>query len=761
MAHTIHISGYPRIGQQRELKKALEQYWSGESKLDELEATGRQLRQTHWQTQQDAGLDLLSVGDFAFYDQVLNLSLMLGVVPKRFHSALEAPDLDLGFYMARGQIAGHESVAACEMTKWFDTNYHYLVPELQPNQRFQLKAERLLGEVEEAKALGQALKVVLVGPLTYLWLGRLQGEGQKLDLLDVLLDAYVPLLQQLAEAGVAWVQLDEPILALDLPPDWRQAFESTYNRIQSVAVKKLLAVYFGGLGEQLGMVAHLPVDGLHLDAVSAPESLIALVDRLPAYKVLSAGVVDGRNVWASDLTALTAQLAPLAQQLGERLWLGSACSLQHVPHDLQLETQLDEQVKSWLAFARQKLDELQLLKHQLQGTLSPAMQAAFQANQAAIQDRAHSDRIHRPEVAKRLKALGASDRRRLSNYPRRAQLQKQQWDLPLFPTTTIGSFPQTEAIRQARLAYRQGRLSQADYEQRMKTEIHYCIEQQEALGLDVLVHGEPERNDMVEYFGEQLDGVAISRFGWVQSYGSRCVKPPIIYGDVQRPQPMTVAWSEYAQSLTSRPVKGMLTGPVTCLQWSFVRNDLPVKQVCEQLALALRDEVQDLEKAGIRVIQVDEPALREGLPLRRAEQAEYLRWAVDAFCLTTAGVADGTQIHTHMCYSEFNDIIEAIAALDADVITIETSRSNMNLLQAFEDFAYPNEIGPGVYDIHSPNTPTVEWMQGLIKKAAEKIPPERLWVNPDCGLKTRRWTEVTPALTNLVKAAQQLRLDYL
>lgn len=760
MSVVTHISGYPRVGAQRELKKAVEAYWAGDLSREQLENTGKELRARHWQEQQAAGLDFVTVGDFAFYDQVLNLSLTLGVIPPRFQTTPEQADLDTYFRLARGRAPSGTPAAACEMTKWFDTNYHYLVPEFQPDQDFRLDAVRLLNEVKEAQALGYRAKVTLVGPLTYLWQGKTQGAFDRLELLTRLLPVYAQLLQQLAAAGVEWVQLDEPILALDLPQSWKQAFEGAYNQLQTVPVKKLLAVYFGGLEDNLGLAVQLPVDGLHLDLVRAPQQLAQVLDRLPAYKVLSVGVIDGRNIWRADLQQLRSTLQRAAEQLGDRLWLSASCSLLHVPHDLAQEDQLDAELKSWLAFARQKLDEITLLAASLSGSLNAAQEQALAENQAALSSRSQSGRIHKPAVKERLASVDAAMFLRPSAYPVRAQAQKDWLKLPLFPTTTIGSFPQTPEIRKARSEFKAGRLSEVAYNEAMQKEIAYCVEQQEKLNIDVPVHGEAERNDMVEYFGEQLEGYAFTRFGWVQSYGSRCVKPPVIYGDVSRPQAMTVAWSAYAQSLTGKPMKGMLTGPVTCLQWAFVRDDQSRETTCKQIALALRDEVRDLEAAGIRVIQIDEPAVREGLPLRKADWAAYLRWAVDSFRLTAAVAADSTQIHTHMCYSEFNDIIEAIAELDADVITIETSRSNMELLDAFEDFAYPNEIGPGVYDIHSPNIPGTDWMVQLMRKAAEKIPAERLWVNPDCGLKTRRWEEVTPALAAMVEAAAILRREY-
>lgn len=760
-----HILGYPRIGARRELKKITEAYWRGEADREALESTAQALRLHHWQIQQAAGLDMVSVGDFAFYDQVLNVSVMLGAVPERFDAADEVShgrvDLDTAFRMARGRAPSGKPAAACEMTKYFDTNYHYLVPELHQGQRFTLASERLFDEVDEALQAGFTPKVTLVGPLTWLWLGKTKGSRfDRLTLLDSVLDVYSDILARLATQGVEWVQLDEPALVQDLPVAWQQAYERAYHRLQAAPSKLLLATYFGALGDNLALTTRLPVAGLHIDAVRAPEQVESVIDRLSPHQILSLGLVDGRNVWRADLAALRERLLPIKVRLGRRLWLAPSCSLLHVPVDLAQEDSLDPELRSWLAFARQKLDEVVSLARLIDNRATPADEQRLNEATRALDTRRESRRIHQLEVSTRLAGITPADSQRRSAYPQRALEQRRALALPLFPTTTIGSFPQTSEIREARRAFRAGELGQSDYDARMEQEIAYVIARQEALGLDVLVHGEAERNDMVEYFGEQLDGFAFTRFGWVQSYGSRCVKPPIIYGDVARPAPMTVRWSEYAQSLTQKPMKGMLTGPVTILQWSFVRDDQPRALTCRQIALALRDEVRDLESAGIRVIQIDEPALREGLPLRQSEWQPYLDWAVESFQLSAAGVADSTQIHTHMCYSEFNDIIGAIAALDADVITIETSRSDMQLLDAFQDFAYPNEIGPGVYDIHTPNTPEVSWMAALMEKALEKIPAERLWVNPDCGLKTREWADVEPALANMVKAARQLRQQH-
>ncbi|WP_035585536.1 5-methyltetrahydropteroyltriglutamate--homocysteine S-methyltransferase [Halomonas sp. TG39a] len=760
-----HILGYPRIGAQRELKKATEAYWKGECTRSELESTGRALRLRHWQAQQDAGLDLVSVGDFAFYDQVLNVSVALGAVPDRFNAQAEVADgkvdLDTTFRMARGRAPSGEPAAACEMTKYFDTNYHYLVPELHAGQTFTLASNRLFDEVDEALRAGFTPKVTLTGPLTWLWLGKTKGDDfDRLTLLDSVLNVYGEILARLATQGIEWVQLDEPALVQDLPLAWQQAYERAYHRLQSAPLKLLLATYFGGLGDNLSLATRLPVAGLHIDAVRAPQQVESVIDRLGPHQVLSVGFVDGRNIWRADLAALRERLLPLKVRLGQRLWLAPSCSLLHVPVDLAQESDLDGELISWLAFARQKLDEVVTLARLIDNRVTPVDEQRLDQATRALDARRESTRIHQYVVSQRLAAVSPADSQRQAPYPVRAEAQRRALKLPLFPTTTIGSFPQTDDIRAARRAFKTGELALTGYEARMQAEIAYAVERQQALGIDVPVHGEAERNDMVEYFGEQLDGFAFTRFGWVQSYGSRCVKPPVIFGDVSRPAPMTVRWSEYAQTLTDKPMKGMLTGPVTILQWSFVRDDQPRETTCRQIALALRDEVVDLEKAGIKIIQIDEPALREGLPLRQHEWQSYLDWAVESFQLSAAGVGNATQIHTHMCYSEFNDIIGAIAALDADVITIETSRSDMHLLDAFQDFAYPNEIGPGVYDIHTPNIPEVSWMVDLMEKALEKIPAERLWVNPDCGLKTRGWAEVEPALANMVEAAKVLRQRY-
>ncbi len=755
---TTHNLGFPRIGARRELKFAQEAYWKGQSTREALQAEGARLRRLHWSAQ--TALDWAPVGDFSFYDQVLDMSFTLGNLPQRVRGFHGDP-LDNYFRVARGRSAATAEsccggVAAGEMTKWFDTNYHYIVPEFDAGTTFGLDASRLLAQLAEARAQGVKAKPVIIGPVTYLALGKAKDGSDRLALLPRLLPVYAQLLDTLAAQGVEWVQVDEPILVTELDEDWRHAFNTAYHQLKSSRVKLLLATYFGPLLENGYLAAHLPVAGLHIDAIHGRDDVQPVINLLPAHKVLSLGVVNGRNIWKTDLNAVLDWLEPLAERLGERLWIAPSCSLLHVPVDLASEQKLDAEVKSWLAFAVQKLDELSVLATALREGRA-AVKDALDANRAALAARRASPRVNNPAVQAAVARITPEQGRRESAYGRRADKQAAFLNLPLYPTTTIGSFPQTAEIRHARSEYKAGRLDEAGYQAAMKAEIQRSVREQEALGLDVLVHGEAERNDMVEYFGEQLDGYAFSQLGWVQSYGSRCVKPPIRFGDISRPKAMTVEWITYAQSLTAKPMKGMLTGPVTILNWSFVRDDQPRSVSCRQLALAIRQEVLDLEKAGVRVIQIDEAALREGLPLRRSQWNEYLDWAVESFRITANGVRDETQIHTHMCYSEFNDIIGSIAGMDADVITIETSRSDMELLDAFENFEYPNEIGPGVYDIHSPNIPTQAHIEQLMRKAAERIPAKRLWVNPDCGLKTRQWPEVIPALTHMVAAAKALR----
>nr|WP_154325471.1 5-methyltetrahydropteroyltriglutamate--homocysteine S-methyltransferase [Pantoea sp. 201603H] len=747
-----HTLGFPRVGLRRELKKAQESYWAGNSTQEELLAVGSELRARHWQQQKEAGVDLLPVGDFAWYDHVLTTSLLLGNVPARHQNKDGSVDLDTLFRLGRGRAPTGEPAAAAEMTKWFNTNYHYMVPEFTKGQQFKLTWTQLLDEVDEALALGHKVKPVLLGPVTYLWLGKVKGEQfDRLSLLQDILPVYQQVLAELAKRGIEWVQIDEPALVLELPAEWLNAFKPAYTALQG-NTKLLLTTYFDSISHNLDTLRALPVNGLHVDLVHGKDDITDINAKLPAEWLLSLGVINGRNVWRADLSTWFERLAPLVGQR-KQLWMGSSCSLLHSPIDLSVETRLDDEVKSWFSFALQKCGELALLTK----ALNTNDAASLESWSAPIRARRNSNRVHNAAVAQRLAAITPQDIERQSAYPARAVAQRKRFNLPAWPTTTIGSFPQTTEIRGLRLDFKQGRLDGNHYRTGIAEHIKQAIAEQERLGLDVLVHGEAERNDMVEYFGEHLDGFVFTQNGWVQSYGSRCVKPPVIIGDVSRPEAITVEWAKYAQSLTDKPVKGMLTGPVTILCWSFPREDVSRETIAKQIALALRDEVEDLEKAGIGIIQIDEPALREGLPLRQSDWAAYLKWGVDAFRLNAAVARDDTQIHTHMCYCEFNDIMDSIAALDADVITIETSRSDMDLLEAFEDFEYPNEIGPGVYDIHSPNVPGVEWIQDLLLKAAKRIPVERLWVNPDCGLKTRGWTETRQALANMVKAAQNLR----
>ncbi|MBA0205982.1 5-methyltetrahydropteroyltriglutamate--homocysteine S-methyltransferase [Pectobacterium aroidearum] len=751
MAIVNHTLGFPRVGLRRELKKAQESYWAGNATQEELLTVGRELRARHWQQQKDAGVDLLPVGDFAWYDHVLTTSLLLGNVPARHQNEDGSVDLDTLFRIGRGRAPTGQPAAAAEMTKWFNTNYHYMVPEFTKGQQFKLTWTQLLDEVDEALALGHKVKPVLLGPVTYLWLGKVKGEQfDRLSLLQDILPVYQQVLAELAKRGIEWVQIDEPALVLELPQAWLAAFKPAYDALQG-QVKLLLTTYFDSVSQNLETIKVLPVQGLHVDLVHGKDDAATLSAQLPANWVLSLGAINGRNVWRADLSSWFERLQPL---VGTRdLWLGSSCSLLHSPIDLSVEVRLDDEVKSWFAFAIQKCAELSLLSQ----ALNSGNGQALEAYSAPIRARRTSTRVNNAAVAQRLAAITAQDSQRQNMYLVRAEAQRERFNLPAWPTTTIGSFPQTTEIRGLRLDFKQGRLDSNNYRTGIAEHIKQAVIEQERLGLDVLVHGEAERNDMVEYFGEHLDGFIFTQNGWVQSYGSRCVKPPVIIGDVSRPEAITVEWAKYAQSLTDKPMKGMLTGPVTILCWSFPREDVTRETIAKQIALALRDEVADLEAAGIGIIQIDEPALREGLPLHRSDWDAYLAWAVDAFRLNAAVAKDDTQIHTHMCYCEFNDIMDSIAALDADVITIETSRSDMELLESFEEFEYPNEIGPGVYDIHSPNVPSVEWMEALLKKAAQRIPAERLWVNPDCGLKTRGWPETRQALANMVQAAQRLR----
>jgi len=760
--------GFPRIGPNRELKWAVESYWAGKSSEEELQEVAATVRRNNWQLQRERGIQHIPSNDFSFYDQMLDTSAMVGAVPPRYGYEGGPVGLDTYFAMARGTTGTEDepSVPAMEMTKWFDTNYHYIVPELEAKQSFRLSSTKIIDEFVEAKALGIHTKPVLIGPVTYLLLSKTSDEkNDTLALLEEILPVYEQVLKALAEEGADWIQVDEPMLGLTLDDRQRAAFGLSFARLAAAArtLKIMATVYFSDLRENLKVALALPVAGLHIDLVRGPGQLDDIMAKLPEDMTLSLGLVDGRNIWKSDLASVIAIADRAASTIGiNRVVIAPSCSLMHAPVDLDTEPGLDAEMKSWLAFAHQKIGEIVTITRALNqshgtGTDGDIDTGTLQGNARAMESRQRSSRIHNPEVKERIASIDETMYSRNNDYAERHRVQQLSIRLPEFPTTTIGSFPQTPEIRKARAAHNRGELKDAAYDKFLKAEIAEAIRFQEEVGLDVLVHGEPERNDMVEYFGQQMDGYVSTKNGWVQSYGSRCVKPPIIYGDVRRTGPMTVAWTKYAQSLTKLPVKGMLTGPITMLEWSFVRDDQPRSETCRQLALAIRDEVSDLERAGIRIIQIDEPAMREGLPLRREDWDAYLEWAVECFRLAASGVEDSTQIHTHMCYAEFNDIIEAIGDLDADVISMEASRSDMVLLGAFGEYKYPNEIGPGVYDIHSPRVASSEEMKALLGKALDVLTPGQLWVNPDCGLKTRKWEEVKPSLENMVEAAKSLR----
>jgi 5-methyltetrahydropteroyltriglutamate--homocysteine methyltransferase len=760
--------GYPRIGSNRELKKACENYWAGTITQQELLHTAQQLRLQNLNLQKNAGIDLIPSNDFSLYDQVLDLSLTLGAIPKRYNVLGTDSITDLYFAMARGYQQNGLDVTAMEMTKWFDTNYHYIVPEFYKDQEFTFFSKKIVDEFIEAKANGIITKPVIIGPVTYLLLGKEKEAGfDRIDLINKLLPVYLEIIAELVGHGAQWIQFDEPFLALDLSEKDKAAFTLVYNEIKNAFpdLKVLLATYFEGLRDNTQLAVSLPVCALHLDLVRCPEQLDDVLAIVPEGLSLSLGVVDGRNIWKNDFTASLKIIDRAAKKIGkDRIIISPSCSLLHSPCDLDLETNeatLSAEIKQWMAFAKQKINEVVVLKQLANSDNITNAANSLKQNIAANEARKTSALIHNPSVKSRVAAITEDDAKRNSPYSIRKNVQAIALQLPLYPTTTIGSFPQTAEVRSWRAQLKKGSITQSHYEDLVKKETEETIRFQESIGMDVLVHGEFERNDMVEYFGEQLKGFAFTKNGWVQSYGSRCVKPPVIYGNVSRPKGMTVQWSAYAQSLTDKIIKGMLTGPVTILQWSFVRNDQPRSTTCTEIALAIRDEVSDLETAGIRVIQIDEPAIREGLPLRKNQWRDYLDWAVKAFRISASSVTDATQIHTHMCYSEFNDIIQDIANMDADVITIECSRSQMELLDAFADFKYPNQIGPGVYDIHSPRVPSKNEMVALMDKAALVIPQEQLWVNPDCGLKTRHWPETKEALTQMVAAAKDLRTKQL
>ena len=754
--------GFPRIGKARELKKAEEAYWNGKITGDELLSVARSIRLENWKLQANAGISLVPSNDFSFYDQVLDQTVAVGAIPERYN-ALRDNQLELYFAMAHGVQRGGNDIIAMEMTKWFDTNYHYIVPEFVKNQLFKLSSTKAADEYSEAKSAGIETKPVVIGPVSFLLLGKEKESGfSRLDLIDRLLPVFIEQLKSLENAGAEWVQIDEPCLVLDLDEKAKSLYQKVYAEVRrQTSLKIVLTTYFGALRDNAALALSLPTEAIHIDFVRGADDFISILDTIPAGKILSLGVVDGRNIWKNDFEQSLKLIDAAVARLGaDRVWVAASSSFLHVPYDLDLERdkkRLPAEIKRWLAFARQKVDELVTLSVLAADRTNANLQAAYQQNKADIAARKSSKLIHNAKVAERAANTSESDYNRESAYTIRSQKQQARLNLPLFPTTTIGSFPQTTEVRSWRARFRKGELSAQEYNQLLKDETARAVRWQEEAGLDVLVHGEFERNDMVEYFGEQLDGFVFTQNGWVQSYGSRCVKPPIIFGDVSRPAPMTIDWITFAQSLTKKPMKGMLTGPVTILQWSFVRNDQPRSETTKQIALAIRDEVTDLERAGIKVIQIDEPAIREGLPLRKSDWADYLNWAVKAFRLASSGVSDETQIHTHMCYSEFNDIIEHIAQMDADVITIECSRSQMELLNVFGSFSYPNGIGPGVYDIHSARVPSVDEIVGLMHKAQTNIPAERLWVNPDCGLKTRGWAETKASIANMIAAARQLR----
>lgn len=753
--------GYPRIGSQRQLKKACEQFWAGKIDLEELTRVADNIKEQNWKTQLEAGIDLIPCNDFSYYDQILDASLLLGAVPERYSPLLsqydQAARIELYFAMARGYQKNNLDITAMEMTKWLDTNYHYIVPEFTASQTFKISDTNIFDNFDAAKQIiGEKAKPVLIGPVSYLLLGKEKEKGfERIDLIQNLIPVYIEIINRLKTQGAQWIQLDEPCLALDLTQKEKAAFEQAYQQIstQTKGINLLIATYFDALLDNTELAVNLPISALHIDLVRAPEQLEEVLSFIPDGLKLSVGIIDGRNVWKNNYQKSIDLINKAIGKLGtDNVILAPSCSLLHSPIDLDLETSIDPEIKNWMAFAKQKLTELNELKQIFAGNTT-----ALDANTIAMESRKASEKVHKQAVKDRITAITDSDARRKSTFQVRQRLHHERFKFPPFATTTIGSFPQTDDIRQLRAKFKKGLLTLAQYEEAIRQATIEVIRWQEEIGLDVLVHGEFERNDMVEYFGEQLDGFLFTKNGWVQSYGSRCVKPPVIYGDIARPNDMTVRWSSFAAAQTDKPMKGMLTGPVTILQWSFVRNDQPRETTANQIAFAIRDEVLALEKAGIGIIQIDEAAIREGLPLRKAKHSQYLNWAVKAFRITASGVQDKTQIHTHMCYSEFNDIIEHIAAMDADVITIETSRSQMELLQAFAHFKYPNEIGPGVYDIHSPRVPTTEEMASLLEKAASLLPSRNLWVNPDCGLKTRKWPETKAALENMVAAARQIR----
>jgi len=750
MIKTITI-GYPRIGPKRELKKALEKFWKGEIKEAELQKTSRDLRAQNWKTQKENGIDLITSNDFSFYDQVLDMACLLGAIPDRYKWDGQNVNLETYFAMARGSQTSKLDVSALEMTKWFDTNYHYLVPELKKDQTFKISSTKPFDEFNEAKEQGYKTKPVLIGPLTFLLLSKTEDGSKTISLLDKILPVYKEIIKKLSGIGAEWIQIDEPYLVKDLDTEVVSKIKTTLDELKLAAgnSKLLVTTYFESLDiKAFEEINKSSIDAIHFDLIRGVKNINHL-DKV-TNKTISLGVVDGRNIWKSNLE----EKIDLVKKYNKDVFISSSCPLLHTPYDLDLETKVPKVIKSWLAFSKQKLDELNTIKDYINNNGS---EDKVKRNKEDILSRKQSSLIHDEVVKNRVKNITSESAKRSSPFEQRTKVQRNLFKLPDYPTTTIGSFPQTLDVRQARAKFKKGELEQGAYENFLKEKTIDAIKKQEELDIDVIVHGEFERNDMVEYFGEQLKGFTFTSSGFVQSYGSRCVKPPIIFGNVSRPKPMTVEWSAFAQSKTKKIVKGMLSGPITILQWSFVRDDQPRQTTAEEIAFAIRDEVQDLEKAGIKMIQIDEPALREGLPLKRNDWDQYLKWSVNAFKISSSGVKDETQIHTHMCYAEFEDIIDSIAALDADVISIETSRSRMELLKTFEQFKYPNEIGPGVYDIHSPRVPSKEEIKELLVKASKLIDTKKIWVNPDCGLKTRGWTETIGALKTMVDAAKEMR----
>lgn len=749
-----HILGFPRIGTYRELKFAQENYWSGKSTLHDLILVGKKIRRENWKEQTSRGIDFVSTGDFAWYDHILSTSMMLGNIPVRHRNNQEKLTLDILFRVARGVTSEKNVCLASEMTKWFNTNYHYIVPEVTKNQKFSLSWMQIIEETDEALSFGHVVKPVLIGPVTYLWLSKKIGEKfNKLDLLSDILHVYRDVISEFEKRNIDWIQIDEPILALDLPDEWKNAFQISYNFLHSQQ-KILLTTYFGDITHNLEVVKSLPIDGLHIDLISGKYNLLDFSSSINKNCLLSLGIINGRNIWRSNILEWFNILKSF-MKIRKNFWIGTSCSLLHVPIDVDLEDNLTDLVKQWFSFGLQKCTELSILSNLLNKTIHS--NKILHDWVKPILSRQSSNIVNNFVVQNRMMTISSEQMKRKNSYDIRTIKQRKLLNLPILPTTTIGSFPQTKDIRKLRLDYKNGNIDQKIYDKKIRLHIKYMIIQQEKLGLDVLVHGEPERNDMVEYFSDYLEGFAFTKYGWVQSYGSRYVKPPIIIGDISRITPITVRWLKYAQSLTNKPVKGMLTGPVTILCWSFPREDVSKKTIANQIALALRDEVRDLENIGIKIIQIDEPALREGLPLRKYEWKNYLTWATESFKLCSSGVKDSTQIHTHMCYCKFNDIMSAIIKLDVDVITIETSRSNMELLKFFKIFNYLNEIGPGIYDIHSPTVPTVKYMEKLLLKALKYISKEKIWINPDCGLKTRTWLETSLSLQNMIQAVNNVR----